>query len=90
MLSATLQIIGLLGALLYLASYAAVQTGRLDGNGSLYALANTAAAALVLTSLFESYNPACAIIQVTWLIIGLARLLRPAISADICEPLESK
>lgn len=76
MMSAAFATIGLVGAALYLGSYAAVQIGRMDGNGTAYTVANTLAAALVLISLFDKYNTASVVIQVAWLSIGLTRLLR--------------
>ncbi len=67
-------VIGILGALLYLASYAAVQTRQLDGNGLRFTIANTVAALLVLIGLSRNFNIAAALIQITWLLIGGYRL----------------
>lgn len=67
--------IGILGALLYLASYAAVQTRQLDGNGLRFTAANTVAALFVLIGLAQNFNMVAAIIQITWLLIGGHRLL---------------
>lgn len=70
----TFQIIGLLGFLTYLGSFAALQAKILNGNGSIYALLNVIAASLVLLSLTEAFNLASALIQISWIAIGLAGL----------------
>ena len=65
------QTIGLLGFFVYLASFAALQMRLLDGNGVAYAALNILAAALVLVSLTEAFNLASALIQISWIVIGL-------------------
>ncbi len=69
-----LDAIGLFGALLYLTSYVAVQTRKLDGNSLQFTAANTVAALFVLIGLFQNFNIAAAIIQITWVAIGGYRL----------------
>ena len=69
------EVIGLCGFAAYLGGFAALQFGWLSGDGVAYTLANIIAAALVLTSLVESFNLASAMIQVSWIIIGAVGLL---------------
>lgn len=80
------QFIGLLGVCSYIATFAALQTGYLDGNGKLYCLANIVSAAMVLISLTEQFNLASAIIQLSWITIGAfglcSKFLRPRVHAD--------
>lgn len=71
----TFQIIGLLGFLTYLGSFGALQARLVDGNGALYGLLNILAAALVLISLTEAFNLASALIQISWIIIGVGGLI---------------
>ena len=81
--AAVFNAIGLAGAFLYLMSYAAVQAGRLDGNGILFTWINTVAAGLVLSGLMYSFNMASVVIQVAWLTIGLARILNAVVPAPL-------
>ena len=67
-------IAGLLGFLTYLGAFASVQFGLLDGNSTTYSLANIVAAALVAVSLAANFNLASALIQGSWIMIGLAGL----------------
>ena len=67
-------IIGLGGVAAYVAAYALLQLGFLDGNGVTYSVMNVAAAALVLVSLMKDFNLASAVTQVTWIFIGLVGL----------------
>ncbi len=69
-------IIGLAGFAGYVASYALLQVGMLDGNGVIYTLANMAAASMVLISLFERFNLASLLTQVFWIGFGLVGLVR--------------
>lgn len=66
---------GLVGFGAYGAGFALVQMDKVDGNGTLYSLINIAAAALVLVSLYQDFNLASALIQVTWISLGLIGLL---------------
>jgi len=65
------QAIGVAGFIVYLASFASLQAKLLDGNGSLYAFLNVIAATLVLVSLMEAFNLASALIQISWIAIGI-------------------
>lgn len=71
---------GYLGVALYLGAYAALQLGLLRGSGLIYTLANLFAALLVLVSLIESFNRASAMIQLAWVAISLAGLVRMALA----------
>lgn len=70
---------GYLGVALYLAAYAALQTGVIRGSGYAYTLLNLAAASLVLASLHTAFNMSSALIQGSWIVISLAGLARTAI-----------
>jgi predicted membrane protein len=67
---------GLLGVLIYVCSYSALQFDKLDGNSLQYCLLNGSAATLVLISLVHDFNLASAIIQVVWISVSLFGLLR--------------
>lgn len=68
------ELIGLLGFLCYIVAFGSVQLGRLDGNSTLYSLANILAASLVSISLIHEFNLASALIQGSWIVIGLTGL----------------
>lgn len=63
--------LGVFGFLLYIGSFAALQLRVIDGNSMLYTLLNLGAAALVLVSLIHEFNLASALIQTSWIVIGL-------------------
>jgi CRP-like cAMP-binding protein len=67
---------GIAGTILFLLSYAALQTGLIRGQGYLYASLNILAAALVLVSLWKTFNLSAAILQVCWILISLVGILR--------------
>ncbi len=69
-------VIGLLGVLVYVGSYSALQFGRLDGNSIQYCVYNGSAATLVLISLFHDFNLASAIIQIVWISVSLYGFFR--------------
>lgn len=66
------QATGVLGFFAYMGSFALLQARLIDGNGPVYALMNVIAASLVLISLADAFNLASLLIQVSWIIIGLA------------------
>ena len=69
--------VGLLGVCFYIASYSALQFGKLDGNSVAYCVLNGSAASLVLVSLlFSDFNLASAIIQIVWITVSLCGLYR--------------
>lgn len=72
--------LGVCGFLLYIGSFGALQLRLIDGNGALYTLLNIAAAALVLISLVYDFNLASALIQVSWVGIGVVGLALRMIS----------
>lgn len=65
------QVTGVIGFFIYIASFSAVQIGMLSGNGVRYALANVIAASLVLVSLTADFNLASALIQISFISIGI-------------------
>lgn len=67
---------GVLGFFTYLSAFAAVQFGRMDGNGLGYALSNMLAATLVGASLLAEFNLSSALIQASFLIVGAFGVLR--------------
>lgn len=75
-----LQVIGVVGFLFYIFSFACVQFGLLDGNGQLYAFYNVIAASLVAISLIAEFNLASALIQCSWIVIGLVGLTRRSLT----------
>lgn len=62
--------VGVLGFMLYMASFAALQLEWIDGYGLTYSFANVLAASLVLISLSADFNLASALIQISWIAIG--------------------
>lgn len=69
-------VFGLLGFVAYLGGFAALQFGVLDGNGKTYAWVNVLAASMVLISLYDAFNLASLLIQVSWIIIGYIGIVR--------------
>jgi len=67
---------GLLGFAAYLGGFGALQFGALDGNSKTYAWINVIAASFVLISLYDAFNLASALIQVSWIIIGYVGIVR--------------
>lgn len=68
------EIIGIFGFLFYLLAFGAVQLGCMNGNGVTYSLTNVLAASLVAVSLTADFNLASALIQGSWILIGLIGL----------------
>lgn len=71
-----IDLVGLTGVGIYVASYISLQTNRVDGNSVPYCLANSIAAGLVLISLVQNFNLASVTIQVIWIAISLYGLQR--------------
>lgn len=69
-----LRMIGVVGFILYIGGFAALQLEILDGYGPAYSIVNILAATLVLVSLIGEFNLASAMIQVSWIIIGVTGL----------------
>ncbi len=72
----SLQLIGLLGFLVYMLAFSWVQIGWMDGNGAKYSLCNVLAASLVAVSLIAEFNLSSALIQGSWILIGLVGLVK--------------
>jgi CRP-like cAMP-binding protein len=75
-LASLTELIGVAGVLLYLGSYAALQLGFLHGQTYTCAGLNALAAGCVLFSLSSSFNLPSALIQISWITISLAGILR--------------
>jgi CRP-like cAMP-binding protein len=76
-LGTTSELVGLVGALVYIGAYFAMQLGLLAGQSYLYAGLNIVAAGCVLVSLRETFNLSSALIQTVWIaisVVGIARL----------------
>lgn len=71
-----LQIVGVIGFLVYICAFGAVQFGQLDGNSATYSACNVLAASLVGLSLLAEFNLSSALIQISWVSIGLIGLAR--------------
>jgi len=65
---------GLAGFGLYIFCFSAVQFNWIDGNSATFSITNVVAASLVAISLIADFNLALALIQVSWIVIGLAGL----------------
>jgi len=77
--------IGVLGFMLYMASYTLVTFQRIDSRGLLFFCLNTGAAAFVLISLTQNFNLASVLIQVVWIGLGaiaiVTRMSQRAVTA---------
>jgi len=78
--------VGLVGYLFYMFGFAALQSGKLDGNGNTYTLISIFAAFCVLVGLSAAFNLASALIQISWIIIGFAGVLRRVLFQTRREP----
>lgn len=65
---------GIAGFICYIAAFGAVQLGLMDGNQTPFTLLNILAACLVGISLIAEFNLASALIQGSWILIGLTGL----------------
>lgn len=70
------QIIGVLGAIIYLASYFLLQAGWIKGEGNVYAGMNMLAAACVLYSLSTKFNIGSFLIQVSFILLSIYGIIR--------------
>lgn len=75
-LASVSQMIGLAGFIVYMAGFAGLQLGFLDGNGATFVWTNIIRAMLVLISLMYAFNLASVLIQLSWIFFGLIGLLR--------------
>ncbi|MEL6571333.1 MAG: hypothetical protein AAFQ64_06735 [Pseudomonadota bacterium] len=76
-----LELVGVGGFLFYLFSFGAVQLGQLDGNSATYSVLNIFAASLVAVSLLAEFNLSSALIQASWIAIGLTGLILRALKS---------
>lgn len=86
-----LQLIGMMGFLVYIFAFGCVQFGCLDGNSVSYSLYNVLAASLVAVSLFAEFNLSSAFIQGSWILIGLSGVLKRIFGSrsSLSMPVES-
>ena len=66
-----LELAGVCGFLIYLLVFSAVQFSVLNGNSAAYSFFNVLAASLVALSLLAEFNLSSALIQASWILIGL-------------------
>lgn len=69
-------ILGLVGVLLILTAYAALQLGRMDAADRIYSFLNLVGAVLILISLTVDFNLSAFVIESAWVVISLYGLLR--------------
>ncbi len=69
-------LVGFIGVAFLLTAYAALQFGKLAAEDPIYSLMNALAAALILFSLFFTFNAASFAIEFFWLVISLIGLWR--------------
>ncbi len=88
-----LEFAGVCGFLVYFLAFSSVQFSLLNGNSAAYSLLNVVAASLVSVSLMAEFNLSSALIQTSWIAIGLIgltlrglRSLKPAFTAPISVP----
>lgn len=67
--------VGVAGFVCYIAAFGAVQFGVMDGNRVPFTLLNILAACLVGISLTAEFNLASALIQGSWVVIGMIGLI---------------
>lgn len=79
-----LQLCGIAGFILYIYAFSAVQFGWISGNSATFSVVNIAAASLVALSLVADFNLASALIQGSWITIGLVGLIR-RIGGSSCD-----
>lgn len=69
-------LIGFVGFVFYMLSYGMLQFGRIAGDSYWYAVLNIVAAILVLISLAAQFNLASLLIQLAWIVISVAGIIR--------------
>ena len=67
---------GTAGVATIIATYGALQLGRLDGRGLAYSSLNAVGAACVLVSLTVDFNLSAVLIEVFWIAISLVGVVR--------------
>jgi predicted membrane protein len=69
-------VIGLIGTILVLATYLALQFGLMRQEEPPYSLLNGLGALLIMVSLLSSFNLAAFVMQIAWLLISIVGLVR--------------
>lgn len=69
-------LIGCLGAILVLVTYAFLQVGKLKSNGFLYSFLNFMGAFMILVSLFYFWNLAAFVMEVAWMMISAYGMIK--------------
>ncbi len=77
-----LELTGICGFFFYICSFGAVQFNLLDGNSNTYSILNVIAASLVAVSLLAEFNLSSALIQTSWITIGLIGLSMRALKSS--------
>lgn len=75
-LSTYSDVIGLVGVVLYVGAYAAMQLGFIRGQTYTYSGLNLLAASCVMLSLIESFNLSSVLVQGSWIAISIAGMIR--------------
>ena len=70
------QAVGIIGFIFYMLSYFLLLFGKLKGTDNTYILMNMVAASCVLFSLMNHFNLASALIQIFWIVVSIAGLVR--------------
>ena len=76
MLITPYDILGILGVILILAAYLALQLEKLDPKSPLYSALNAIGAARILLSLYFDFNLSAALIEAAWLLISIFGLFK--------------
>jgi hypothetical protein len=69
-------ILGTAGVAMIIITYVLLQTGRLQSTQLSYSLLNAVGAALILISLYYSFNLSAFIVEAFWLIISVYGIIR--------------
>ena len=69
------QIVGLIGAGLYMVNYSLLSLRVLSGDSARYFALNLLAALLVMISLTQSFNLAAATIQSFWVVVSIVSII---------------
>ena len=70
------EIIGFSGAILFLISYALLQTGKMKADSFSYSFVNLLAASMILISLMYSWNFPAVFIETAWIIVSAYGILK--------------
>ena len=78
-------IIGLAGVCINLAAYGLLTTGRISAGHARYQWMNVMGTLAILASLAAQWNLASCVLNLAWLAIGLAALMRRHRQGDECR-----